>query len=202
MTVGASIATKISVSSAKLGVIPARYSLGNNLKYDAFWRAGASLGGDTRPLALFLAGRAKGFADLLRVCNDLAVAANQHALQFVVRASAFHHHSYLWIAAYVHDLLRLAVGGHVNGAVDVEIVHRDHVWKSVLIQRGKRGLEVLVQELLLLVTIEFDQGLSVRHRVVPFEGTAPLKRLRQSFHVWSIPATKIEFSHPATRLGS
>ena len=111
------------------------------------------------------------------VCNDLAVAANQHALQFVVRASAFHHHSYLWIAAYVHDLLRLAVGGHVNGAVDVEIVHRDHVWKSVLIQRGKRGLEVLVQELLLLVTIEFDQGLSVRHRVVPFEGTAPLKEI-------------------------
>src|SRR5208282_5464312 len=59
----------------------------------------------------------------------------------------------------------LAVGGHVNGAVDIEVVHRHHVREPVFVQRGERGLEVLVQELFPLLAIEFDQALSARHRL-------------------------------------
>src|SRR5271156_706745 len=167
MAVGASTTTKISVSSAELGVIPAGYFLGDYLEYHPFRHAGACFGWNTRPQALFLADRAKALPHLLGVFNDLAMAANEHALQFAVSSSAFHHHPHLWIAAYVQNLLRLAVGGHVNSAVDVEIVHRDHVRKAVLVQRGERCLEVLVQELLPLLTIEFDQALSARHRAFP-----------------------------------
>src|SRR6185437_12338966 len=86
----------------------------------------------------------------------LAGAADHDALQLGISRPGLDHQPDLRVALHVEHLLRLAVGGHVEGAVLGEIIHRDDMREPVLVDGRQRAFAHIAKKLRLLLGSEAD----------------------------------------------
>src|SRR5262245_2383020 len=109
--------SRSSVSAAELAVVPAGDFLRYDLQHHPLWCAVA---GCTRPGRGFtprLGHTRKRRPDGVLTLDDLAMAAHHDPAQLGISIPRLDHQRDLGVAPDVHDLLRLGVGGHVEGAV-------------------------------------------------------------------------------------
>jgi hypothetical protein len=95
-------------------------------------------------------------AALTLVLGDLTAPPDHHAPQLAVLVAGLDHQRHLGVAADVDDLLRLAVRGHVEGAVSREVVHGHDMREAVLVDGGRGGFLAFPEERGLLVGAQPD----------------------------------------------